>query len=208
MFFKHRKSKTEEMNIGVPPCPGVSIDKTELPSNPMEETKRPETIRALLLPVGEPPVCVTIQNSYETNQKLVNGPVSSAFVDLATRDALIIMNDMAKLWKLPPNRYIFDGKDVLCGQAVIVAFDNDAHKVCNMTDELVAKYKTMFAKPITGQEAAVLDPIIEKHAKVTVSDLSGENEQKFSLDEVREGMGLDKNGNEIPKEQGSGNADE
>lgn len=205
MLFKFKKSKTEKMNIGVPPRPDTDADKKPLPPNPMEEAKRPETIRALLLPVGEPPVCVTIQNSYETNQKLVNGPVSSAFVDLATRDALIIMNDMAKLWKLPPNRYIFDGKDVLCGQAVIVAFDNDKHRVCDMSDELVAKYKAMFAKPITGQEAKVLDPIIEKHAKVTVSDLSGENEQKFSLDEVREGMGLDKNGNEIPKEQGSDN---
>lgn len=198
MLFKRKKHNKNGMDSGISQCPGVSIDKTMLHPNPMEETKQPETIRALLLPIGEPPVCVTIQNSYETNQKLVNGPVSSAFVDLKTRDALIIMNDMAKLWKLPPNRYIFDGKDVLCGQAVIVAFDYDTHKVCSMTDELVAKYKAMFAKPITSQEAKVLEPIIEKHAKLTVSDLSGENEQKFSLDEVREGMGLDKDGKEIP----------
>lgn len=178
MFFKHRKPKAENKPNDMPP-------------NPMEEAKRTETIRAILLPVGEPPVCITIPNSYETNKMLVNGPVSSNFIDLAKRDALLIMNDMAKLWGLPPNRYIFDGKDVLCGQAVIVGFDNETHRVCSMTDEQAERYKAMFAKPIVGKEAEVLNPIIEKHSKVTVSDLSGENVQKFSLDDVRKGMGIE-----------------
>lgn len=178
MFFKHRKPKTENKPNDMPP-------------NPMEEAKRTETIRAILLPVGEPPVCITIPNSYETNKMLVNGPVSSNFIDLAKRDALLIMNDMAKLWGLPPNRYIFDGKDVLCGQAVIVGFDNETHRVCSMTDEQAERYKAMFAKPIVGKEAEVLNPIIEKHSKVTISDLSGENVQKFSLDDVRKGMGIE-----------------
>ena len=60
-----------------------------------------------------------------------------------------------------------------------------------MTDEQAERYKAMFAKPIVGKEAEVLNPIIEKHSKVTISDLSGENVQKFSLDDVRKGMGIE-----------------
>lgn len=61
----------------------------------------------------------------------------------------------------------------------------------SMTDEQVERYKAMFAKPIDSKEAEVLDPIIEKHSKVTISDLSGENAQKFSLDDVRKEMGIE-----------------
>lgn len=178
LFSKRRKTQPENK-------------VTDLPPYPLDEVKKLDTIRAILLPIGEPPVCITIPNSYETNQMLVNGPVSSNFIDLAKRDALLIMNDMAKLWKMPPNRYIFDGKDVLCGQAIIVGFNNETHRVCSMTDEQVERYKAMFAKPIDSKEAEVLDPIIEKHSKVTISDLSGENVQKFSLDDVRKEMGIE-----------------
>lgn len=177
MFFKNRKPETENKTVDMPP-------------NPTGETKKQDTIRAILLPVGETPVCITIPNVHEACRMLVNGPASSIFIDLAKRDALIIMNDMAKLWKLPPNRYIFDGKDVLCGQAVIVGFDSEAHKGCSLTDEQVERFKAMFAKPIGSTEAEILNPVIEKHSKMTISDLSGENAQKFSLEDVRKKMGI------------------
>lgn len=195
LFSKRRKNQPENK-------------VTDLPPYPLDEVKKLDTIRAILLPVGEPPVCITIPNSYETNQMLVNGPVSSNFIDLEKRDALIIMNDMAKLWKMPPNRYIFDGKDVLCGQAIIVGFNNETHRVCSMTDEQVERYKAMFAKPIDSKEAEVLDPIIEKHSKVTISDLSGENAQKFSLDDVRKEMGIETDEKEATAQEAPAGAGE
>lgn len=181
MFFK-RKEDSEGQK------PADVYHKVEMPANPMQEAKKPETIRALLLPVGEPPVCIDIKNDNEIFRLYVNGPTSSDFIDMATRDALLIMNDLAKVWKLPLNRYIYDGKDILCGQAIVVGFDYETHRVCSLSDEAVKKYKKLFEMPIVGAEAEILGPIVEKTSKLTVVDQDSKKVATFTLDDMRKNL--------------------
>lgn len=181
MFFKRNKGQNEQK-------PSDIYRKVEMPENPIRSAKKPETIRALLLPVGEPPVCIDIKNDNEIFRLYVNGPTSSDFIDMGTRDALLIMNDLAKVWKLPLNRYIYGGKDILCGQAIVVGFDYESHRVCSLSDEAVKKYKKLFEMPIVGAEAEILSPIVEKAAKLTVVDQDSKKVATFTLDDMRKNL--------------------
>lgn len=142
--------------------------------------KAQETIRILMLPVGEPPVVCTIEaheNTYDFKGSfdfLVNG--KSDLVYLCRDDGRIIFlgtNDIGKLIGLAPNRYIFDGRDVLVGQAFVVAkLENGSY--CDLTDKQIDRYKKQFAKFIDSKDAQIVQELLEKHAGIYIKDENGD----------------------------------
>lgn len=142
------------------------------------EDTRIETIRVVLLPIGELPVAITIpKNDYDFWNSLVGGTFSTLVPDYAHKDIIMVINDVGKLQKLPPNRYLFDGKDVLCGQAFLITNDKTNHTAVSLSNEQIAYCKQAYAKFIDSTTADVLNPIIEKHAGITLQEIDTDDEE-------------------------------
>lgn len=172
--------------------PQATTDNKAFPVPPLETQ---ETIRILMLPVGEPPVVCTIEahenpwdfkNSFDF---LVNGRADLVYL-CHDKDRIIFLgtNDVGKLIGLAPNRYICDGHDVLVGQAFVVAkLENGTY--CDLTDEEIEQYKKQFAKFIAPKEAQVARELVEEHASIRVTDEDGKVIHSLKMNDMRSILG-------------------
>lgn len=186
LFSDRRKSKgkgSEQLN--------TKEDKQNFETISMPSLKAQKTIRILLLPIGEPPVVCTIEaheNTYDFKNSfdmLVNGSVELTYV---CRDngcfILLGTNNVGKLIGLAPNRFIFDGHDVLVGQGFIIAkLENGTY--CDLTDEQISRYKKQFAKIIDTKEEQIVKELLEKHAGIRIKDVDGKTIHNLKMEDMR-----------------------
>lgn len=185
-LFGRHKSKNEKAKQQTTTPDG------KMPEMPLASPlKAQKTIRILMLPIGEPPVVCTIE-AHENTQDfkssfdfLVNGKADLVY--LCRKDERIIFlgtNDIGKLIGLVPNRYIFDGHDVLVGQAFIVAkLENGTY--CDLTDEEIGQYKKQYGKFIDPKDAQMVQGLLEKYAGIRIKDENGSVVHSFKIDDMR-----------------------
>ena len=117
-------------------------------------------ITALLVPVGEPPKEITIQNELNALQKAVKGYIEFYPV---TSGINIICNEEGKINGMDGNRLV--GKEIICGDFLIVG-DNGMGETISLTPAQIKLCKEQFKTPIEFSREQ-----IENNLVIHVSDM-------------------------------------
>lgn len=111
-------------------------------------------IKVLKVEPNKIPYVDTIPDSYDAFKSYLNGYIEYLHLD---NNTLIICNEEAKLIGLEPNRYIFDGLDVICGNFLIVGDDGIGGE-CSLTNRQIKKWSAYFKDtPIIDQDKINID---------------------------------------------------
>lgn len=95
----------------------------------------PDKIKVIVAEPNKEPCVKEIYNSLRAKQKLVGGLIQcvpSFFDSKDTYDFMV--NEEGKKDDLPPNRYIFDKQDIVCGNLVLIKADNNSGEFISLED--------------------------------------------------------------------------
>ena len=98
-----------------------------------------EKIRCILVKVFEQPKVVEIENNLSTLQKYVGGLID--IVELEN-DVDIIINDEGKLLGLSPNLVLYEFRDIIVGDFLVVGQKNG--ETISLSEEKIEKYMKRF----------------------------------------------------------------
>ena len=107
-------------------------------------------IRVLSLQPGEKPARAELVNTLEVMQQFVGGLIECIPLDADPddgREILLVANDEGKLMGLAPNRWLWDGLDLLAEPAFIAAGDSEGN-ICSLSDVQMERYSQQFAQPV------------------------------------------------------------
>lgn len=106
-----------------------------------------EKIRVLALLPTEYAKTVTLDNILEAIQQFVGGLIECIPMDDPDADIVLVCNNEGKMLQLPPNRWLWDGQDLLGGPAFIAAGDEEGN-LRSLSDAMLEKYTNLFKEPI------------------------------------------------------------
>ncbi len=96
-------------------------------------------IKGLLVNVGEKPVVVEFEDTYENLYNFVEGRLEAVYLD---NDVCLFCNEEGKLLGLEGNRAL-SNNDIIAGNFIIVG-DNGEGENISLTDEQLKKYNNRF----------------------------------------------------------------
>lgn len=98
-----------------------------------------EKIRCILVKVFEQPKVVEIENNLSTLQKYVGGLIDIVEIE---EDVDIIINDEGKLLGLSPNLVLYEFRDIIVGDFLVVGQKNG--ETISLSEEKIEKYMKRF----------------------------------------------------------------
>ena len=96
-------------------------------------------IRCILVKVFEQPKGVEIENNLSTLQKYVGGLIDIVEIE---EDVDIIINDEGKLLSLSPNLVLYEFRDIIVGDFLVVGQKNG--ETISLSEEKIEKYMKRF----------------------------------------------------------------
>ena len=98
-----------------------------------------EKIRCILVKVFEQPKVVEIENNLSTLQNYVGGLIDIVEIE---EDVDIIINDEGKLLGLSPNLVLYEFRDIIVGDFLVVGQKNG--ETISLSEEKIEKYMKRF----------------------------------------------------------------
>ena len=98
-----------------------------------------EKIRCILVKVFEQPKVIEIENNLSTLQKYVGGLIDIVEIE---EDVDIIINDEGKLLGLSPNLVLYEFRDIIVGDFLVVGQKNG--ETISLSEEKIEKYMKRF----------------------------------------------------------------
>ena len=96
-------------------------------------------IRCILVKVFEQPKVIEIENNLSTLQKYVGGLIDIVEIE---EDVDIIINDEGKLLGLSPNLVLYEFRDIIVGDFLVVGQKNG--ETISLSEEKIEKYMKRF----------------------------------------------------------------
>ena len=98
-----------------------------------------EKLRCILVKVFEQPKVIEIENNLSTLQKYVGGLIDIVEIE---EDVDIIINDEGKLLGLSPNLVLYEFRDIIVGDFLVVGQENG--ETISLSEEKIEKYMKRF----------------------------------------------------------------
>ena len=96
-------------------------------------------MKVIYCKIGQAPKILEIDGTLESMQSLVGGYIETFPYEYSPM--ALVMNEEGKLQKLPPHRFIANGRDIICGDFFVAAFgknEDGEDDIVGLADEQVA----------------------------------------------------------------------